>query len=650
MIGFLYPALALAAVAAAIPIILHLIRRREVHRVVFPAIRYLRRAEQRHARRLRLRHLLLLAARVLMILLAAIAAAGPLVGRGDAEDHRPTALAIVIDASQSTAQLQGERRLLDLLVERAQLSIDVATTRDRVALFSAVHPGDGALATNLVGAREYLAGLQPEAGVARLPVAIQQAEAWLRSQEDRARELQVYTDLQRVSLGGDDRGPTAERESGRGISALVWVPDYVAEPNGAVGALQPEVEPLGAGQQTSVLVPLPWFGSGPPADLTIVRLVRGEDVVAVAEGRFGGSALPRLPPQDSGWVQGYAEIELSGLAADDRRYFTWLARPAVHVAMLGDPGTFLGFAVEALERGDRLIRTDPADAEVWIAIGGGRLEEGLSAGMSVIVVPPSSHLDLPLLNSRLGRARIPWRYEPGGGDLGASRIAQTAPIAGLGGLEVRDPFTLTSTGLALDDTVLFRLDGGEPWLVRGTTTEGTAYLLLGSALTSEASDIPTSAAMVPFIDALVGVWARMGAIAETNFEGPAAIRTPQRAREIVSPDGSRKAVEGGSWIQATQAGNYTVLGDAGVEAAFSLNAPIDEADLEQGSEAELEEWLPEADWSWSHGTDPNEWRGSIYRARRGKLAWRPLVVILLLISFVEASLAAAGRRKSALPG
>jgi hypothetical protein len=650
VIGFLYPALALAAIAAAIPIILHLIRRREVHRVVFPAIRYLRRAEQRHARRLRLRHLLLLAARVLMIVLAAIAAAGPLVGRGDAEDHRPTALAIVIDASQSTAQLQGDRRLLDLLVERALLSIDVATSRDRVAVFSAVQPGDGALATSVVGAGEYLAGLQPEAGIARLPIAIRQAEAWLGSQEDRARELQLFTDLQRVSLGDDDGGPTTERGLGQGVPVQVWVPDYDAEANGAVGALQPEVEPLSAGQQTSVLVPLPWFGPEPPNAPTVVRLVKGEDVVAVAEGQFGESALPRLPPQDSGWVQGYAEIEHSGLAADDRRFFTWLARPAVSAATLGDPGTFLGFALEALERGGRLIRTEPPDAEVWIAIGAEGLEEGLSTGMSVIVVPPSSRLDLPLLNSRMERARIPWRYESAGENRGSSRIAQPAPIDGLGGLEVRDPFTLTATGLAPNDTVLFRLDDGEPWLVRGTTIEGTAYLLLGSALTAEASEVPTSAAMVPFVDALVGVWARIGAIAAANFEGPAAIRTPQRAREIVKPDGSRAAVEGGSWVQATQAGNYTVLGDDRVEAAFSLNAPIDEADLEQGSETELEAWLPEADWSWSYGTDPDDWRERIFSARRGRLAWRPFVVILLLISFVEASLAAAGRRKPALPG
>jgi hypothetical protein len=119
---------------------------------------------------------------------------------------------------------------------------------------------------------------------------------------------------------------------------------------------------------------------------------------------------------------------------------------------------------------------------------------------------------------------------------------------------------------------------------------------------------------------------------------------------MVSPDGLRTAVEGGSWVRVTQAGNYTVLGDGGVEAAFSLNAPMDEAELRQGTQAELEKWLPRANWSWSHGTDEDDWRDSIFRARRGKLAWRPLVVILLLIAFVEASLAAAGRRKPTLPG
>jgi len=650
VIGFLFPAMGLAALAAVIPVILHLIRRREIQRVTFPAIRYLRQAEQRHARRLRLRHLLLLGARVSMVLLAAIAAAGPLIGRGGAEDHQPTALAIVVDESQSSTQLLGEQRLLDLFVERALLSLELTNSRDRIAVFSAVSPDDGATATDLTSARENLASLRPAAGVARLARALRQAEEWLRSQEDRAPEMHVLTDMQTVSLRRDVADSTEQSDLGRGLSVVAFTPDHVSGPNGATGSVRAEVEPLTVGQQTSVSVSLHWFGPEPPADPAVVRLVKGEDVLAVAEGRFGGDALLRMPPQDSGWVQGYAEIERHGLADDDRRYFTWFARPTVQLAVLGEPGTFLDFALSALEQGGRLRRVAPSEAEVWIAVGGERLEDGLAVGNAVIVVPPSSPLDLPRLNSRLGRASIPWRYEPeGGAGAGVTRIEESSPIAGLSGLEVRESYALVSTGLTRD-TALFRLSGGEPWLVRGTTTGGTAYVLLGSPLTPEASEIPVNAAMVPFVDALVGGWARRGVIDGTGWEGVASIRLLPRARQVVYPDGSRRAVEGGSWFRAAQGGNYTVLGEEDVIMAFSVNASLAEANLAQGGREDLEATLPAADWSWSQASDPADWQRSVFRARRGRLAWRPLVLFLVLVSIVEATLAASGRRRAAKPG
>jgi len=483
-----------------------------------------------------------------------------------------------------------------------------------------------------------------------VPRAMRQATTWLRSQDDRAAEMHVLTDMQTVSLLRDVADSTEQSEQGQGLSVVVYTPDHVAGPNGATGRVRAEVEPLTVGQQTSVSVSLHWFGPELPADAAVVRLVKGEDVLAVAEGRFGGDALLRMPPQDSGWVQGYAEIERQGLADDDRRYFTWFGRPTVRLAVLGEPGTFLDFALSALEQGGRLRRVAPSDAEVWISMGGERLEDGLAAGNAVIVIPPPSPLDLPRLNSRLGRAGIPWRYEPQGGpSTGATRIEESSPIAGLSGLEVSECYALMSTGLS-GDTALVRLRGGEPWLVRGATTDGTAYVLLGSPLTPEASEIPVSAAMVPFVDALVGGWARRGIIDRTGWEGAASIRLLPRARQVVYPDGSRRAVEGGSWFKAAQGGNYTVLDEEDVIMAFSVNAPLAEANLAKGGRGDLEAILPAADWSWSRASDPADWRRSTFRARQGRLAWRPLVLLLVLVSIVEATLAASGRRRSASPG
>jgi hypothetical protein len=83
--------------------------------------------------------------------------------------------------------------------------------------------------------------------------------------------------------------------------------------------------------------------------------------------------------------------------------------------------------------------------------------------------------------------------------------------------------------------------------------------------------------------------------------------------------------------------------------AFSVNAPVVEADLARGSEEAMEATLPAADWSWSFDTDLAAWEGEIFLARHGRLAWRPLVVLLLVFSIVEASLAAAGRRSEERP-
>jgi hypothetical protein len=642
MMGFLYPLLGLAALAAAVPVILHLIRRRDVRRLTFPAVRYLRRAERRHARRLRLRHLALLAARVTIILILAFAAMGPLLGRGGAADHRPTALAIVIDDSQSSARIAGDRRLLDQFVGRASLVLELATGDDRIALLSAVRP-DRAAVSGAAAARAYLSDLQPTAGRADLEVAIERAHAWLTSvAEGRDLEIHVLTDLQAVSLP-EAPAESSAGDAGAGIAALGFAPRLPGPANGTPGPPVPEVSPLGTGRHTTVSVPLYWYGPEPPSEAVIVRLVKGENVIAVAEGRFGSHALVRLPPQERGWIQGYVEIEAQGLAADDRRYFTWIVRPAARVAIVGETGGFLTSALAALEAGGRLEVGATDAAEVWLAEEAERIDEGLTAGRSVLVVPPASALDLSRLNSRLVRARIPWHYETDQTP-GSNRLAEDAEIDGLGGLEVRSAYRLTPSGTASADTALLRLATGAPWLVRGITDQGAAYLLLASALTPEASDLPLSAAMVPFLDVVLGDWARGGVFARSSFDGANPVRLPARAGEVRYPDGSQATAEGGAWLHATQPGNYSALDGAETVLAFSVNAPIAEADLTRGSERSLESILPAADWHWLGGADLADWREEVFHARRGRLAWRPLVVILLVVSIVEASLAAAGRR------
>src|SRR5687768_17873864 len=95
---FLAPVWLAAAAAVAVPLLLHLMRRRIGTRVDFPAVRYLARAEREHSRKLRMRNLLLMLLRVAAVLILTAAAARPiarLAGGGPA----PATVSILVDNS-----------------------------------------------------------------------------------------------------------------------------------------------------------------------------------------------------------------------------------------------------------------------------------------------------------------------------------------------------------------------------------------------------------------------------------------------------------------------------------------------------------------------------------------------------------------------
>ena len=100
--------------AVAVPLFLHLLRRRIDIRREFPAARYLLRAEKENVRRLKLRNMLLMLLRTLALLFLALAAARPiaaLLGSG----HVPTALVVVVDNTMSTGAIVDGSPLLSRL-------------------------------------------------------------------------------------------------------------------------------------------------------------------------------------------------------------------------------------------------------------------------------------------------------------------------------------------------------------------------------------------------------------------------------------------------------------------------------------------------------------------------------------------------------
>jgi hypothetical protein len=87
--SFLAPLFLIGAAAAAVPIVLHLLRREPEARVKFAAVRMLRPAPIETADRRRLRELLLLALRVAALALLALAFARPFIRPAVPAERRP---------------------------------------------------------------------------------------------------------------------------------------------------------------------------------------------------------------------------------------------------------------------------------------------------------------------------------------------------------------------------------------------------------------------------------------------------------------------------------------------------------------------------------------------------------------------------------
>ncbi len=215
--GFVHPLYLLGLAAASIPVILHLLHRRNPRRVEFPAMELVRRSVRRTRRRFRLRQLLLLITRTLLVTFAVLAVAGPM-SSGAPRDMEttgpPTAVALVLDGSMSMRLGRGEA-----FEEAKAIAREVfqgLRPQDKGALVTAGAVGVD-VAVNLTGSREaLLAALdrtEPGYGVADLGEALTRARVALGSSKLPVKKVMVVSDF---------RGPSR--------LTVPWTPGKEGEP------------------------------------------------------------------------------------------------------------------------------------------------------------------------------------------------------------------------------------------------------------------------------------------------------------------------------------------------------------------------------------------------------------------------------------
>jgi hypothetical protein len=191
--SFLYPAFLIGAVAVAIPIVLHLLRRDVAPEVPFTAVRLLRRSPVESDKRRRLRDVLLLMARVAALVLLASAFARPYIQRA-----APDAVRVVaIDRSYSMSGPGTFARALEM----AREAIAESSSRERVAVVAFDDHADVLAARgDAASARAALDKLEPSFGATRYRPVF---ERTFELAEGAGGRLVVVTDLQRAGWEGE---------------------------------------------------------------------------------------------------------------------------------------------------------------------------------------------------------------------------------------------------------------------------------------------------------------------------------------------------------------------------------------------------------------------------------------------------------------
>jgi hypothetical protein len=379
----LYPVFLLGAIAVAIPIVLHLLRRDVAPDVPFTAVRLLRKSPIERSRRRRLRDLLLLAARVAALVLLAAAFARPFAPGADA-----AANGLRIVAVDRSFSMGAPGRFAHAL-EMARTAIDEAGFAERVAVMAFDERAEIiALPGGPADARAALDGLAPGHGATRYASVIEKA---LELASGGPARLVIISDLQRAGWDGETRtlAPASlavdVRDAGS-PAVNVGVADIRLENDGVVVAVR-----NGSRAARQGTVALAHNGS------TIARAPFNAPAESSVDVRLS------LKTALSGSISATVD-DPGGFPSDDTRHLILKhsGTPTVMVVQSGDASGF--FLLRALEAAAGSIEAKPVSGP---EIAGGRARE--IAGQAAVVLLSTRNLD------RAGRDAIVSFVRNGGG-------------------------------------------------------------------------------------------------------------------------------------------------------------------------------------------------------------------------------------------
>jgi uncharacterized membrane protein YobD (UPF0266 family) len=343
---FLYPAFLVGLLAASLPILIHLLNRRRLQRIQFPAVRFILLSQKRISRSYRLRHWLLLALRTLAVVFLVLLLANPIfqTGAGLFAGGGPVSLVVLLDNSLSMTW-SGDGNGFKQAQEAARLLIAALNDNDRAALLPTNITGKEIL--RLKSQKDVLArevdAIEIADGTANLTATLEKAYELL-SEPAGQKEIRLITDM--GLTGWDQFSIAALKRVDPSIPVkLIRVGRKEQPLNASIKEIRLGSQGVGVNIPLQIEATLGNFGAQEIKDVLVQLSIDGqnkEQKLATVPPKGEATVSFQTRVSQAGAHTGQVSLKKDGLAGNAVADFTLDAQDKLRVLVVdGDPQTSL---------------------------------------------------------------------------------------------------------------------------------------------------------------------------------------------------------------------------------------------------------------------------------------------------------------------
>jgi hypothetical protein len=644
---FLYPLFLFGLAAASLPILIHLLNRRRLKRIRFPAVRFILLSQKRISRSYRLRHWLLLALRTLAVICLALLLANPIFqsGAGLFAGSGPVSLVLILDNSLSM-KWAGDGNGFKQAKEATRLLISALNDDDRAAL----------IPTNIDGKENFrlkaqkdvllkeLDGIEIADGTANLPAALSKAYELL-NQPAGEKEIRFITDM--GLTGWDQFSVAALKQVDPAIPLkLIHIGRKQTPLNGSVKEVRLGSQGVGVNLPIQIETTIANFGDSEIKELLVQLSIDGqnkEQKLATVPPRGETSITFQTRIAQAGAHTGQVTLKKDGFAGNPVANFALEAQDKLKVLVVdGDPQTSLVqsetfFLIRALNpAGERDSSLFLPSVIVTDGLNAANLEAYQVVVLCNVATLPDAFVAKLQNYLRQGGGLLMFagdRFQP---DHYNQKLAQVLPAPlrdkktgsestgeKIDKIDIAHPALQIFTDTILQDSIksarvwsyartggkpLIALANGDPLLLEQKIGAGKVMLIATSA-DRDWSDLPVKTVYLPLIQSLTQYLAggkrgsldggiAVGAIKELSlppsFVGKTLrVTKPDKQNTDVAIAGEKDRAR--ATVEANdRAGIYRLLlpaggeKDSGAPQLYAVNSPLLESRLDEISAKELQ--------------------------------------------------------------